>query len=101
MKTPMGILLGVLTTKKGQIVASTTVKVDAETYAKLRETATETSQPMIVVLAKAVETYRRQIFLEALNSDFAALRTETEAWKEELAERAAWDNALADDLENN
>ena len=81
-------------------MASTTVKIDAETYAKLRETATETGQPMIFVLAKAVETYRRQIFLESLNSDFAALRRETETWKEELAERAAWDNSLTDDIEN-
>ena len=81
-------------------MSSTTVKVDAETYAKLRETGTETGQPMIVVLAKAIEMYRRQIFLEALNADFAALRSETEAWKEELAERNAWDNTLVDEREN-
>jgi predicted transcriptional regulator len=81
-------------------VASTTVKVDAETYSKLRETATETGQPMTVVLAKAVEMYRRQIFLEAVNADFAALRSETDAWKKELAERNAWDNTLVDEREN-
>ena len=71
-----------------------------KTYAKLRETATETGKPMIAVLAKAVENYRRQTFLEALNADFAALRSDTRAWKEELAERAVWDNALADGLED-
>ncbi len=81
-------------------MASATVKLDAKTYAKLRETATETGESMIAVLAKAVENYRRQIFLEALNADFAALRSDTRAWKEELAERAVWDNALADGLED-
>ena len=52
-------------------MASATVKIDAATYAKLRETAAEMGKPMIEVLAKAVETYRRQTFLEALNGDFA------------------------------
>ena len=80
-------------------MASATVKIDADTYAKLRETAAETGEAMIEVLAKAVEAYRRQTFLEALNGDFAALRADPEAWKEELTERAAWDNTLADGLE--
>ena len=42
-------------------MASATVKIDADTYAKLRETAAETGQPMIAVLAEAVENYRRQV----------------------------------------
>lgn len=81
-------------------MASATVKIDAETYAKLRATAAETGKPMIEVLAKAVEIYRRQAFLEALSADFAALRGDAEAWQDELAERATWDRALADDLED-
>jgi hypothetical protein len=80
-------------------MASATVKIDAETYAKLRETAAEAGEPMIQVLAKAIEGYRRQTFLEALNNDFATLRGDSRAWNEELAERAAWDDVLADDLE--
>ena len=81
-------------------MASATVKIDAATYAKLRETAAETGKPMIEVLAKAVESYRRQTFLEALNGDFAALRADPQAWKEESAERTEWDEALADGLED-
>ena len=80
-------------------MASATVKIDAETYAKLRAAAAETGEPMIAVLAKAVEAYRRRTFLEALNGDFAVLRADPQAWNEELAERAAWDNALSDGLE--
>jgi hypothetical protein len=74
--------------------------MDAETYAKLKATAAETGQPMIEVLAKAVEAYRRRSFLEGLNADFAALRRDPAAWTEELAERAAWDHALSDDLQD-
>jgi hypothetical protein len=76
-----------------------TVKIDAETYAKLKETVAETGEPMIAVLAKAVETYRRRTFLEGLNADFAALRNDRRAWAEEQSERAAWDATLADDLQ--
>jgi len=79
-------------------MASTAVKVDATTYAKLKAVAAETGEPMVEVLAKAVEAYRRQSFLEGLNADFAALRGDRAAWKEELAERGAWNDALADGL---
>ena len=80
-------------------MSGVTVKINAETYAKLKETAAETGEPMIVVLAKAVEAYRRQAFLEGVNADFAALRNDRRAWAEEQAERAAWDATMADDLQ--
>ena len=76
-----------------------TVKINAETYGELKEAAAETGQPMIEVLARAVETYRRQTFLKGLNADFAALRSDANAWADEQAERAAWDATLADDLQ--
>lgn len=80
-------------------MAGVTVKINAETYAKLKETVAETGQPMIEVLAQAVESYRRQTFLEGLNADFAALRGDEQAWAEEQSERAAWDATMADDLQ--
>ena len=79
-------------------MAGTTVKIDSETYAKLKEAVAETGEPMIVVLAKAVEAYQRQKFLEGLNADFAALRSDRRAWADEQSERAAWDATMADDL---
>lgn len=79
-------------------MAGATVKIDAETYAKLKEAVAETGEPMIAVLAKAVETYRRTTFLEGLNADFAALRKDRRAWAEEQSERTAWDATIADDL---
>ncbi len=54
---------------------------------------------MQAILDEAVETYRRQCFLERANAAFAALRNDPNAWQEELEERAAWDITLTDDLE--
>jgi hypothetical protein len=80
-------------------MAGATVKVNAQTYAKLKEAVAETGEPMIEVLAKAVETYRRRTFLDGLNADFAVLRKDRRAWAEEQSERAAWDATQADDLQ--
>ena len=53
---------------------------------------------MQAVLDKAIERYRRERFLHAANADFAALRRDAKAWKEELRERALWEHTLADGL---
>jgi hypothetical protein len=55
---------------------------------------------MTEILDKAIETYRRQRFLAGLNADFAALRRNKAACKEELAERAHWDSTLANGMED-
>jgi hypothetical protein len=80
-------------------MVSATVKIDRESYAKLKATADEIGKPMIEVLARAIDAYSRQSFLEGLNADFADLRADPKQWHEELAERGAWDAALTDDLE--
>jgi hypothetical protein len=80
-------------------MASATVKIDSESYAKLKATAEETGRPMIEVLAMAIDSYSRRAFLEGVNADFAALRSDPQKWKAELAERAAWDATLSDGLE--
>ncbi len=81
-------------------MASATVKIDAETYARLKSTAEEAGKPMIDVLAEAIDAYARQCFLAGLSTDFAALRADPTKWDGELAERAAWDSTLIDDLED-
>lgn len=50
-------------------------------------------------VARAIEHYRRQKFLERINADYAALRADPEAWREEQEERDAWDSTLMDGLE--
>lgn len=64
-----------------------------QTLIKLAETSGETMQ---AVLDKAIENYRRHIFLVQANQAFAALRQNEELWREELAERELWDQTIAD-----
>ena len=53
---------------------------------------------MQAVLDNAIERYRRERFLHAANADFAALKKNPKAWKEELRERGLWEQTLADGL---
>lgn len=49
-------------------------------------------------LEKAIEECRRNRLLDQTNAAFAALRSDEHPWKDELAERQAWDATLADRL---
>ena len=77
---------------------SETVRIHAETHAKLRDLAERCGRSMPQVLADAVELYRRQTFLEDANRAYATLRQDAKAWAAEQAERAAWDTTLSDGL---
>ncbi len=52
------------------------------------------------VLATAIDTLYRQRFLEDCNRAYAKLKANPEAWREELAERKAWDSVPADEHGN-
>jgi hypothetical protein len=54
---------------------------------------------MQAILAKAVEMYRRQRFLDESNRAFETLRADPTTRKSEQAERVAWDITLADGLD--
>jgi hypothetical protein len=51
-------------------------------------------------VSRAVGVYQREVFLRGLADDFAALRASPEQWPGEQAEREAWDQTIADGLEN-
>jgi len=54
---------------------------------------------MQAVLNEAIDSYRRQKFLEDANAAFAALRNDPEAWREEQQEREIWNRTITDGLE--
>ena len=47
-----------------------------------------------------LEKYRQNIMLRQLNEDYAALKKDNKAWKEELKERSLWESTLSDGLKN-
>jgi len=65
---------------------------------ELRQLAEEEDDSMQAVLDKAIERYRREKFLRDANADFAALKRNRRAWKQELKERELWEHTLSDGL---
>jgi predicted transcriptional regulator len=78
---------------------STSIRIDEQALAVLRELARRQGQPVRSVLKQAIDSYRREKFLEKANSAFAALRSNPEAWAEERQERDLWDQTAGDGLE--
>lgn len=77
-------------------MAAATVRISAAAHQALAALAEDEKVPMQTVLDRAIEHYRRNRFLDAVNAQFAALRTDTPKWKAELAERAEWSGTLND-----
>lgn len=76
----------------------TTIRISQRSHETLRALAQTAHESMQAVLDKAVEAYRRKLFLEEVNRAYADLREDREAWGELESERAAWDSTLADGL---
>lgn len=82
-------------------MASSTVRIDSSTHKMLQSLSAQTGRKMQEILGEAVELYRRKLLLDKANAAFAALKADSQAWKEEQEERAAWDVTLLDVLKDN
>lgn len=81
------------------MAATTTVRVSAQTHRQLQELAREAGVTMPELLDRMVGADRRRRLFERANDAYLALQHDAAAWDEELAERRAWDAAVADGLE--
>jgi predicted transcriptional regulator len=77
-------------------MAAATVRISSAAHKALSELAETEKVPMQTVLDRAIEDYRRNRFLDAVNAQFAALRGDDDKWKSELAERQEWSGTLND-----
>ena len=77
-------------------MSSTQVRIGESTHRTIRSLAKDRGESLQSVVEQAVERFRREMFLEGLKDDFAALRENTEEWNSELEERELWDNTLGD-----
>jgi hypothetical protein len=75
-----------------------TTRISASAHVTLREMSRAEGKPMSVLLDEAVETLRRQRFLEQVNAAYATLRADPRAWEAIEGERRAWDVTLPDGL---
>jgi hypothetical protein len=76
-----------------------TARVSEKTRRLLREISERSGESMQTILEKAVEAYRRKVFLEQANNAYEKLRATSEAWREEEAERREWERVVADGLQ--
>ncbi len=77
---------------------ASTVRISETSHRALRDLAESEKAPLQTVLERAIENYRRQRFLETANRMYAALRADRAAWKQEMGERAVWERAVDDGL---
>ena len=78
---------------------STTVRISDSSHKLLGSLAAEEGVSMQALLDKALESYRRQRFLTAVNAAYAALRHDRAAWEALQQERATWEATLGDGLD--
>jgi predicted kinase len=79
-------------------MGQTTVRVTESTRALLRRLAAAEGRPMQIIIATALEAYRRERFLRGVNAGYATLREDTATWARVTEERAVWDRTLLDGL---
>jgi len=81
-------------------MSTPTVRISEASHQILKEVAEQTGKTMTDVLDNAITTYRRKVFLEQMNTGYAELRADPQAWAEHLAERKLWDATLMDGLDS-
>lgn len=79
-------------------MGQTTVRISEATRDLLRSLAATERRPMQAIVATALEAYRRERFLNAVNAGYAVLREDQAAWAEFTHERGVWDSTLLDGL---
>ncbi len=84
---------------KEEVSLMPTTRISERARNTLRLLSSKTNIPMQELLERAIESYRRQRFLEESNDAFSALKDDRDEWQEEQREREHWDSTMADDLE--
>lgn len=80
-------------------MSSTSVRIDDETLAKIRELSASEKKPMGQVIADAVKRYEDERFWEEARKGYERLRADTTAWKEYQDELEQWGTLSNDGLE--
>jgi predicted transcriptional regulator len=78
-----------------------TIRISEKSWKSLSELAKESGMSPEAVPEQAIEEFRRERFLEAVNAGYAALRADPEAWADWQKELAVWDCTLMDGLDPN
>jgi hypothetical protein len=80
-------------------MSESTINISKPTHDILIELAESSGETIQTVLDKAIENYRRILFLKEANRAFANLRKNEALWQEELEERQLWEDTIGDGVE--
>jgi len=75
------------------------ITINKNTHEILLSLSKQSGDNLQTLLDKAVEQYRRQLFLLQANQAFATLRKDELLWQDELNERQEWDQTLSDGID--
>ena len=76
-----------------------TIDISETTHKTLLQLSQTSGEDIVTVMERAVENYRRYVFLAQADRAFAALRQNEELWQDEIAERQAWEITIADGVD--
>jgi len=82
------------------MASTATIRLRPKTHDALREIARLTGESLQSALDRAVEDLRRKTYLEGLDADYAALRSDSKAWDELQKEVSEFDSTNLDGLED-
>ena len=68
-----------------------TIDISETTRRTLLQLAQTSGDDVVTIVDRAVENYRRYVFLVQSERAFAQLRHNEALWEEEIAERQLWD----------
>lgn len=77
---------------------STTVRVSDGTRARVAELAASTGRQMQAIVDEAVDAYARTLFWESFEAGYTEVADDPERWAEVVAERAAEEQAVGDNI---
>lgn len=81
-------------------MSHSTVRLRPNTHKTLKDIAGATGQTVQETLDRAIEELHRRIYLEGLNRDYEALRSDSKALAEHRHELTDWDVTNEDGLED-
>jgi hypothetical protein len=72
------------------------ISISESTHKTLLTIVESSGDTIQSILDKAIDNYRRHLFLVQANEAFATLKQNETLWQEEITERQIWEQTLAD-----
>ncbi len=76
------------------------IKVNEKTFKLLKELEAQMGISVESILHQAIDTFYRDKIIQDINSYYEELKKDPQMWQEELEERALWETASNDGLED-